>query len=187
VKTQRVKLMVLVALAVVLSLPGVALADYAYVQTWYENGLYGAPATNRTWNIAEAVIETAGATWTGTGLSGLSAPGWSAALESPTIAVATGPTYNVATSGNFYFTTTATSPTDIPVTVDWLLWNGPTFVGGSVITLSSTGSWFVSELSQSPVGPPDPPGAVPLPPSLMLLGSALVGLVLLRRKPANPS
>jgi hypothetical protein len=93
--------MVLVALEVVISLPGVAAADYAYVQTWYEKGLDGPPAELKTWNITEAVIETDGATWTGTGLSGLT-PGWTATLLSPTIALATKPTYDVGTSDNFF-------------------------------------------------------------------------------------
>ncbi len=41
------KSLVILALALVICLPGVASADYTYTQTWYENGLYGSPAPNQ--------------------------------------------------------------------------------------------------------------------------------------------
>jgi hypothetical protein len=181
-KKHLAKLLVIVALAVVICLPGDASAEYAYVQTWYENGLYGTQPTLQTWNIVEAVLLDTNFTWTGTGLSGLAA-GWTATLLTPQIALAYGPTYDVGQSGNFFFTTSAASSTDSAVSVDWLLWNGTTFVGGQLLTLTSTGGYPGSELTQSPVPPP----AVPIPPSLLLLGSALMGLVLLGKKKPRAS
>jgi hypothetical protein len=171
-----VKSLVILALAAVICLPGVASADYTYTQTWYENGLYGTPAQLQTFNMVEAILVTPGATWIDPGLSGLSAQGWTAALVTPQIAQASAPTpgspYDVSQSGNFWFTTTATSPTDTGVTFEWLLYNGATFVGGELITFSSGGVWSASELTHAP-----------LPATVLLLGTGLLGLIGLRRKP----
>ena len=65
-KKKLPKFMVMLALAAVVCLPGMASADY--VQSWYENGLYGTPPTPRTWDTAEAFLLSPG-TWTGTGLT----------------------------------------------------------------------------------------------------------------------
>jgi hypothetical protein len=170
-----VKCLVVLALAATISLPGVASADYTYTQTWYENGLYGTPALNKTFDMVEAILVTPGATWVGTGLSSISAPNWTLALVNPQTAQASAPIpgspYDVSQSGNFLFTTTATAPTDTGVTFEWLLFNGSTFVGGELITFSSGGVWSASELTHAPI-----------PPSLLLLGIGLLGLIGLRRK-----
>jgi hypothetical protein len=171
-----VKLLVALALAANISLPGVASADYTYTQTWYENGVYGTPAQLQTFDMVKAILVIPGATWIDPGLTGLSAPGWTATLLTPQIAQASAPTpgslYDVSKSGNFWFTTTATSPTNTGVTFEWLLYNGATFVGGELISFSSGGVWSASELTHAP-----------LPPTLLLLGSGLLGLIGMRRKP----
>jgi hypothetical protein len=168
-----VKSLAILALSTVILLPGVASADYTYTQTWYENGLYGTPATVKTFDMVKAILVTSDATWVGTGLTGLTAPGWSVDLVNPQTAQASAASlYNVAVSGNFGFTTTATTPTDSGVTFQWLLYNGGTFVGGELITFSSGGVWSASEMTHAPI-----------PGSLVLLGTGLVGLIGLCRKP----
>ena len=57
------KFMVMLALAAAICLPGMASADY--VQSWSENGWYGTPDTQQTWDKAEAFL-VSGGTWTGT-------------------------------------------------------------------------------------------------------------------------
>ena len=61
-----VNLVVMVALAATICLPGMAQADY--VANWVENGWYGDPPTLQTWNTAEAFLLSPG-TWIGTGLT----------------------------------------------------------------------------------------------------------------------
>jgi len=61
-----VNLVVVVALAATICLPGMAQADY--VANWVENGWYGDPPTLQTWNTAEAFLLSPG-TWIGTGLT----------------------------------------------------------------------------------------------------------------------
>ena len=65
-KKNFLKFTVMLALAAVIYLPGMAWADY--VQTWRENGLYGNPPPLQTWDTAEAFWLSLG-TWTGTGLT----------------------------------------------------------------------------------------------------------------------
>jgi hypothetical protein len=57
-KKSFLKFCVMLALAAVVCLPGLASADY--VQTWSENGWYGSPATQQTWDKAEAFLVSGG-------------------------------------------------------------------------------------------------------------------------------
>jgi hypothetical protein len=169
-------LVVMVALAAAICLPGMAQADY--VVNWVENGVYGNPPTVQTWDTAEAFLLSDGA-WTGTGLS-FSDAAWTATLVNPKYARATGPAY----SGNFPFTTSATDLTG-PFSFDWVLSYQGVVVGVYNLTGTPTGGWTGTEYTPADA-PPENRFSIPLPPSLMLLGSSLVGLGLLRRrKPAT--
>ena len=153
------KSLVILALATVICLPGVASADYTYTQTWYENGLYGTPATLQTFNMVEAILVTPGATWVDPGLTGLSSgPGLDRDLGDPTDSRGFRPGPRSALrrepEWRFWFTTTATSPTDAGVTFEWLLFNGTTFVGGALVSFSTGGVWSASELTHAPLPPP---------------------------------
>lgn len=181
-------LLVVLALAGVVCLPGMASADY--VQNWVENGLYGTPATYQTWDTTEAFLLSPG-TWIGTGLTINSGAGWTASLINPTYALATGNLFDSSTQGNFYFTTRATDLTG-PFSFDWVLsrggaiTEGGTIVGVYNLTWTPGGGW--TGLEFDPASPPsENRSPVPLPPTAMLLGSGLVGLVLLRRKNHTPA
>jgi hypothetical protein len=178
--------MVMLALAAVFCLPGLAHADY--VQTWSENGWYGTPSTQQTWDKAEA-FWVSGGTWIAPGLT-IAVTDWSAALINPTYARAAGPTFNSSLQGNFSFTTYATDRTGTdPLVFDWILSYGNTIVGFDRLTWTPAagGGWTLTE---SPI-PADEYTAqssqenrshAPLPPTMLLLGSGLLGLVLLRRR-----
>ena len=170
-----VKLLILLTLGAVICLPGMAYADY--VQPWTENGVY--MGVTRTWDKEEIFLKTPG-NWTGTGLSGFSAAGWSAApaLINPQYALATGPLYNPTVSGNFSYTTSSTNQTD-PYIWDMFLWNGATLVGVQRSTWTSSG-WVYVDLTATP--PAENRVPAPLPPTLLLLGTGLLGLIGLRRK-----
>jgi len=164
------KFMVMLALAAVVYLPGMAYADY--VQSWSENGYY--QGTLQTWDTAEAFLLSDGS-WTGTGLS-FSDTSWTATLVNPKYALATGPAY----SGNFSFTTHAMDLTGI-FSFDWVLSYKGDIVGVDRLTWTPSGGWTVTEYAPDKA-PAENRSHAPLPPSLLLLGSGLVGLGLLRRK-----
>jgi hypothetical protein len=180
------KFSVMLALAAVLSLPGLASADY--VQTWSENGQYGPTNAQQTWDKAEAFL-VSGGTWTKPGLT-IAVTGWTAALINPTYARATGPTFNSSLQGNFSFTTYATDRTGTdPIVFDWILWNGTTIVGFDRLTWTpaSGGGWTLTEspppaAQYTELSPLENRAHAPLPPTFLLLGSGLLGLALLRRR-----
>lgn len=180
------KFMVMLALAAVVCLPGMADADY--IQGWSENGKYGTPATQQTWDKAEAFL-VSGGTWTAPGLT-IAVTDWAATLINPTYARATGPTFNSSLQGNFSFTTYATDRTGTdPFVFDWILSYGNTIVGFDRLTWTPAagGGWTLTE-SQIPAAQFTDESSrenrshAPLPPTMLLLGSGLVGLILLRRK-----
>ena len=112
-KRNFLKFTVLLALAAIISLPGMAYADY--VQIWSENGSYGTPAAQKTWNKAEAFL-VSGGTWTQLGLT-IDVTGWAATLINPTYALATGPTFNSSVQGNFYLPPTPRTDITIPLSL----------------------------------------------------------------------
>jgi hypothetical protein len=180
------KFSVVLALAAVIWLPG--LASAVYVQPWSENGQYGPTNAQQTWDKAEAFL-VSGGTWTEPGLT-IGVTGWTAALIHPTYALATGPTFNSSLQGNFSFTTYATDRTGTdPFVFDWVLSFGTTIVGFDRLTWTPAagGGWTLTEsplpaadyIKQSAQEIRSP---APLPPTVLLLGSGLMGLVLLRRK-----
>lgn len=182
------RFLVVLALAGVVCLPGMASADY--VQNWVENGLYGTPATYQTWDTAEAFLLSPG-TWIGTGLTINSGSGWTASLINPTYALATGDLFDSSTQGNFNFTTRATDLTG-PFSFDWVLSRGgPITEGGTIVgvynlTWNPSGGW--TGLEYDPAWPPEENRSpVPLPPTVLLLGTGLAGLGLLRLKKPTPA
>lgn len=176
-KIKLLSYLAILALGAVICLPGMACADY--VQPWTENGIY--QGATQTWDKMEIFLKTPG-NWTGTGLSGFSAAGWSAVFINPQYVLATGPLYDPDVSGNFLYTTSSTDRTD-PYTWDMFLWNGATIVGVQRSTWTSAG-WVYSDLTADP--PAENRSHIPTPPTLLLLGTGLLGLLGLRRKSRSP-
>jgi hypothetical protein len=169
-----VKLLMLLALGAIICLPGMASADY--VQNWVENGLY--KGTYQTWDTAEAFLLSPG-TWIGTGLTINSGTGWTATLINPTYALATGTPFISSTQGDFSFTTSATDLTG-PFSFDWVLSSGGTTVGVQRSIYTPGAGWSYADVTANP--PQESRSHVPLPPTALLLGTGLLGLLGLRRK-----
>jgi hypothetical protein len=116
--------------------------------------------------------------------------GWSSVVVNGSYAVATGPT--VTPTDLLYYTFQIPDPSTTAREFDYLVWNGDHLVGTQHITWGPGWSYpyFNGDGIQASNGTyydrsdPEPPlGAeIPLPPSLLLLGSGLVGLGFLRRR-----
>jgi hypothetical protein len=178
-----VKSLIVMALVAVICLPGVASA-YLTGGTWIETGAQTgyAPFTKIE------VFADASTTLTGVVLFGLSAPGWTNTLVNPRYSVAEGPP-----PGSVLFTWQFPDPGNQYREIEYLVWNGDTLNSQQHLVFnqsgwyvpSGTGSWGyyqgdgVNDYYHNPL--PSSSHA-PLPPTVLLLGTGLLGLIGLRRK-----
>ncbi len=175
---KRTKLLLVAALALVICLPGMAMAvtiaggpvdnPIDWSQAWNE-------ADVGNFNAVEAFI-TVGATDFQSPISGLPS-GWTGNtyVGFPDYTNATG---LVTTSLNF--TTSFTVAQSVPFTMDLLAWNGGILGTGTVVdavhAIWSGAGWSFVSFTTDGTGYARP-SAVPIPPSALLLGSGLLGLV----------
>jgi hypothetical protein len=132
------------------------------------------------------VQQNAGITWSGQGVTNLSASGWTATKINPTYVLATGPSvgslyWNLLFSGN--------APSEFRL--DYLVYTGNknkpvyavsmTIVNG-VPNFSQGSGWVALDPKHLPDYNRNP---VPLPPTVWLLGAGLVGAFVFRKKMAG--
>jgi hypothetical protein len=104
-----------------------------------------------------------------------SVSGWHATLVNPQYSLATGPG-----ADSLYWTFNFAGPSTGTIILDWLAYSGGGLLGDVRVTITGTGGSF------SYVNTVDPPSydrsAIPLPATILLLGTGLLGLVGLRRQ-----
>ena len=184
------KFSVMLALAAVFCLPGMVSADS--VHPWSEIIQLGSWDAQLTWDRAEAFL-VPGGTGTDPGLT-IAETGLAPALINSTSALAAEPTFDSSLQGIFSFLITyGMDQTGIdPFVSDWIIWDGTTIVGLDLLpwTAADDGSLILAEfpiLASILNALFDPPTTVPLPPTVLLLGSGLLGLVLLHRRKRSRS
>ena len=172
------KLMVILALGVVICLPNMALA-WSTAQNWYEG--------YETFDKIE-IFMVDGTALTEPVLAGIPQTGWESELVNPTYNLITGPETNYV--GLYYFQ--LPDPSSVARTFDYLVYDKGELLYGQIITLGGghqdypvwagadgiTGSNGIAYDRSNPL---DCPPAVPLPPTVLLLGSGLLGLGFLPR------
>lgn len=178
-----VKSLMIMALAANICMPGVASA-YLTGGTWMETGAETgyAPFTKIE------VFADASTTLTDVVLYGLSALGWTNTLVNPRYSVAEGPP-----PGSVLFTWQFPDPGLQYREIEYLVWNGDTLNSQQHLIFNQngwyvppgTGSWGyypgdgVQDFYENPLPSSFP---VPLPPTVLLLCTGLLGLIGLRRK-----
>jgi hypothetical protein len=176
-------ILVLIVLAVFVSLPGTARADYFTLidvdGVHWENN----PPTPGPIDRIDTFIMAGDYVFTGTGANYFSNTGsttWTATLKDNLWSQATSPTpFKGNMSWNYDFAGTYTPGTLITLALNY--YNGNTFVIAEEWTVGSSG--YSGDTYTTPFVP-DPPAA-PLPASALLLGTGILGMGLLGRRRKN--
>ena len=172
------KVIMLLALAAVICLPGIGLADYTTIGEPTETGSWSQQFNESgvgLFNIIEA-FSLSGNSFEPTPFTGFSNGGWSGSLVNPTYALGTGP---AVTSLNWWINFFGAKAS--PLVFDFLAWNN------DVIRERAHASWSGSSWTITVLSGEGEPGeydrsAVPIPAAVWLLGTGLVGLFGIRRR-----
>jgi hypothetical protein len=176
-RKKLIKLMVTLVLGVVICLPGIAAADWA--QQFNETGV-------GNFDAMEFFMVAGGSEWIN-GAYAFSNGSWLGEVVNPDYAKATG---NAITNLTFNLNGTNVGPPNV-FTFDFLAWDGGILTGTLKEHVSATynGGWSFGAPIIADVNNYDRIDAsigsnavVPLPPSVLLLGSGLLGLGFLPRR-----
>jgi hypothetical protein len=195
VNKNLLKLLVILTLAAVICLPGMVMA-WTLPGAFYEDGTDPNRVNHGQFNKIEVFLMD-GTTFDAPFIqdASIASAGWSSTLINPHYSLATGSRTNLLGP----FTVELPEPKATPHTLDYFVSLGNSLLYSQRITWNGTGSGGAYYGWSFPLLPSDGStytydGAtgnydrnVPLPPTTLLLGSGLVGLVLLRRKKHTPA
>jgi hypothetical protein len=132
------------------------------------------------------VPQNAGVTWSGSGVSSFSNAQWSSQKINPTYVLATGP----AITGNLYWDVLFTGAAPVDFRLDYLVYrntNSPNPVYGISMSIRNgvpnftSSGWTVLDVRNLP-NYNLTSAAVPVPPTILLLGAGLIGAIVLRKR-----
>ncbi len=171
------KFVIVLALGAVICLPGIAVADWA--QQFNESGV-------GNFDAMEFLMVSGGSEWTN-GAYAFNNNSWSGEIINPGYAKANGDT---VTDLTFNLGGTDVGSPNV-FTFDFLAWDGDILTGTLKEHVSATfnGGWSFAAPIIADVNNYDrtdpPPNAVPLPPSVLLFGTGLLGLGVLPWRKKN--
>jgi len=188
-KGKFLSFLAILALGMVICLPSMAMA-WTLPGTFYENGVDPNGVNHGQFDKIE-VFMIDGTTFDAPFIQGASiaSVGWSSTLVNPVYTLATGPLTNLLGP----FTVELPDPSTQSHVLDYFVWDDNNFLYSQRITWNGTGSggdyngWSFPILPSNGTtytysGTSGTYDRAPIPPSLLLLGSGILGLIVLCRR-----
>jgi hypothetical protein len=183
-RNKMINLILVLALGVVICLPGVALADWTFLgaTSYVDNYPENYPTAGDPITLIDAYITGGGISFSSTGMIDFNSEfsGWTPTLISSTFSQATNSSGDTAARWNYQFA----DPQQTSFALDWNAFDSTgEFVVHEHVTVAPgiiSGVYDTYQYIPDPLDCPTP--AVPLPPSVLLLGSGLLGLGFLPRR-----